>query len=84
MIIKKEITSNIKDQLAEIIETHGKRVWLKTISLYWEKYDIYLILWCNKVFMYSQTENGEVIKGLFDRFNDDDLYEIIEKYSEIT
>lgn len=75
---KAELSQHLKERVAHAIREFGHSITSNMKAIYWPKEDVFIILWCNKVLMYSDSENCSSIKGLSTMFTDHDLERFLD------
>ena len=73
-----ELSKHLKERTAHAIREFGHSITSNMKAIYWPKEDVFIILWCNKILMYSDSENCSSIKGISTRFTDQDLERFLD------
>lgn len=76
--VKQELSQHLKERAAAAIREFGVPITSNMKALYWPEEDVFIILWCNKVLMYSDNPNCSSITGLSTKYTDKDLERFLD------
>lgn len=82
IIVNKYSKEDLKRKLIEIIRECGSQNGHNIITWHCKELGGWLVLWCDKLLMFSKTSECEMMKGIYDKFTHKQLTEIVEKYSK--
>lgn len=76
---KPKLSQHLKERAAAAIREFGVNISSNMKALYWPEEDVFVILWCDKVLMYSDKSNfSSPITGLSTKYTDKDLERFLD------
>lgn len=75
---KPNLSQHLKERAAAAIREFGAPITSNMKALYWAEEDVFIILWCNHVLMYSDKPDCSSITGLSTKYTDEDLERFLD------
>lgn len=76
--VKPNLSQHLKERAAAAIREFGAPITSNMKALYWSEEDVFIILWCNHVLMYSDKSDCSSITGLSTKYTDKDLERFLD------
>jgi hypothetical protein len=76
--VKPNLSQHLKERAAAAIREFGAPITSNMKALYWSEEDVFIILWCNHVLMYSDKPDCSSITGLSTKYTDEDLERFLD------
>jgi hypothetical protein len=76
--VKPNLSQHLKERTAAAIRGFGVNISSNMKALYWPEEDVFIILWCNHVLMYSAKPDCSSITGLSTKYTDKDLERFLD------
>ena len=73
-----KLSQHLKERTAAAIREFGASITSNMKALYWMEEDVFIILWCNKILMYSDKPDCSSITGLSTKYTDKDLERFLD------
>lgn len=70
---KPKLSQHLKERTAAAIRGFGAPITSNMKALYWSEEDVFIILWCDHVLMYSDKSDCSSITSLSTKYTDKDL-----------
>ena len=75
---KPNLSQHLKERTAVAIRRFGINISSNMKALYWPEEDVFIILWCDHVLMYSGKQDCSSITGLSTKYTDKDLEKFLD------
>ena len=75
---KPNLSQHLKERTAAAIRGFGVNISSNMKALYWPEEDVFVILWCDKILMYSAKSDCSSITGLSTKYTDKDLERFLD------
>lgn len=72
------LSQHLKERTAAAIREFGAPISSNMKAFYWPEEDVFIILWCNHVLMYSAKPDCTSITGLSTKYTDKDLERFLD------
>lgn len=76
--VKPNLSQHLKERVAAAIREFGAPITSNMKALYWSEEDVFIILWCNHVLMYSDKSDCSSITSLSTKYTDKDLERFLD------
>lgn len=73
-----KLSQHLKERTAAAIRGFGVNISSNMKALYWPEEDVFIILWCDHVLMYSDKPDCSSITSLSIKYNDKDLERFLD------